>query len=168
MPHCSPLRLFIPNSLQAYRHTAISSFPSEGSAYDICDQPCLPSPWLSFGSEYSPAAPATLSGRSSGTVCRRQGHSCCVREHLQHCSLLHGYSCTESVQHQFLLTVWIVTHIYTETSLLTACMAWNFSLLHGAPGQGTVIVYILQAYQIPHTSVRQPVFITPIKTKAKY
>jgi hypothetical protein len=51
------LRIFVPNSLQAYYHF----FYSEGCACDVCDRPRLPSPWLgSHGDESStpPAAPS--------------------------------------------------------------------------------------------------------------
>jgi hypothetical protein len=44
-----PLRLCIPHSLQAHCHF----FFSEGSACDICDAPCLPSPCLSSYGNYS-------------------------------------------------------------------------------------------------------------------
>jgi hypothetical protein len=46
------LRPFVPNSLQVDRHF----FSSKGSACDVCDWPCLPSPWLGFCSDYSPTA----------------------------------------------------------------------------------------------------------------
>jgi hypothetical protein len=47
-------RLFVPNSLQAYRHF----FFSEGCACDNCNQPRLPSLWLSSHGDYSPTAPS--------------------------------------------------------------------------------------------------------------
>jgi hypothetical protein len=53
--HIAPsLRLLVPSSLQAYRHFLFS----QGCARDVCDQPHLPSPWLSSHSDYSPTAPS--------------------------------------------------------------------------------------------------------------
>jgi hypothetical protein len=52
--HIAPsLRLFILNSLQVYRHF----FFCEGCACDICAQPHLPTPWVSFHGDYSQLLP---------------------------------------------------------------------------------------------------------------
>jgi hypothetical protein len=52
--HIAPtLRLFVPNSLQAYRHF----FFSEGCPCDVCDRPRFPFPWLGSHGDYSPTAP---------------------------------------------------------------------------------------------------------------
>jgi hypothetical protein len=47
-----PLRLFVPKSLQVNSHF----FFSEGCAYNVCDQSCLPSLWLISHSDHSPTA----------------------------------------------------------------------------------------------------------------
>jgi hypothetical protein len=65
------LRLFVPNSLQAYRYF----FFSEGCACDLCDQSRLPSLWLGFHGDYSPTASTAPSLRplipsSSQMMCK--------------------------------------------------------------------------------------------------
>jgi hypothetical protein len=53
--HIAPsLRLFVPNSLQMYRHY----FFSEGCACDVCDRSRLPSSWLGSHGDCSPTAVA--------------------------------------------------------------------------------------------------------------
>jgi hypothetical protein len=55
----SSLRLFVPNSLEAYGHF----FFSEDFAYDVCDRLKLPTPRLVSHGDYSVTAPAVLSLR---------------------------------------------------------------------------------------------------------
>jgi hypothetical protein len=54
------LRLFFPNSLQAYRHILFS----DGCVCDVCDRPQLPSWWLGSPGNYFPTAPAAPSSKS--------------------------------------------------------------------------------------------------------
>jgi hypothetical protein len=62
--HMAPSsRLFVP---KAYRYF----FFSEGCACDVCDRRRLPSPWLSFRSDYSPAAPSLRPLVMSGSLIR--------------------------------------------------------------------------------------------------
>jgi hypothetical protein len=73
--HNAPsLRLFVPNSIQAYRH-----FFSEGCACDVCDWPRLLSPWHDPHGNYSPTAPAAHSLRQlvpSGSLIRFEPVQC--------------------------------------------------------------------------------------------
>jgi hypothetical protein len=58
--HIAPsLRLFFPNSIQAYRHF----FFSEDCACNVCDRLHLPFLWLCSHDDYSPTAPAAPSLR---------------------------------------------------------------------------------------------------------
>jgi hypothetical protein len=65
--------------------------------------------------------------------------------------------CVGTHQHQFLLNVWIMNiylgDIFIGTFLLTDCMMWNLSLLHGAPVQGS--------HSLHSTSVPNPTHLRP-------
>jgi hypothetical protein len=76
----SSLRLFVPNSLQAYHHF----FFPKGFACAICDRSRLPSPWLGSHGDYSATAFSTPSLRSlilSGSLIR------CELVKVYHCHL---------------------------------------------------------------------------------
>jgi hypothetical protein len=67
--HIAPsLRLFLPNSLHAYRHF----FFFEVCGCDVCDRSHLPSPWLGFHGDYSATAPSLRPLVLSGSLIRSE------------------------------------------------------------------------------------------------
>jgi hypothetical protein len=55
---------YLAMGIQAYQHF----FFSESCTCNICDQPCLPSPWLSSHGDCSPTAPSLRSLVLSGSL----------------------------------------------------------------------------------------------------